>query len=261
MKRTTKRWTLRIAMTGLLIMGMLFGLMLNPTILYAKQTTIGNFTVYHQNEIDETLSHRLEKVTSILSESELYDPSYRLNICLNDGSSYPIIMEKIRGQAFGWGFYKNVVLEGESNIKSNYVELNGYRWNLEQLIAHEAIHCYQYHELGIWNSNPLANYPNWKWEGYPEYVARQTTDQEDLFESIQLLIQTEKEQPGLWAIEFSDGTISPVNYYKDWLLVKYCLDIKKLSYKELLNDSTERVSIEEEMMDWFQTQNQASRSE
>jgi hypothetical protein len=33
-------------------------------------------------------------------------------------------------------------------------------------------HCYQYKKLGLLGSNPIANIPAWKWEGYAEYASR-----------------------------------------------------------------------------------------
>ena len=171
MKRTIKNWTIRLIITGALLVGLLIVIILNPSLLYANQTVVGNYTIYHNSEIDTYLMNKLENVTLFLEKSELYDSTFRLDICLNDGSYYPSILKKINGQAFAWGFYNKIVLQGKAHYKDNYIEINGYHWNLEQLITHEAIHCYQFNKLGFWNSNPIARYPNWKWEGYPEYVS------------------------------------------------------------------------------------------
>lgn len=249
MKEQIKKWTIRLTATGLLISGLLIGIVLNPSLLYANQTVVGNYTIYHNSNIDNGLFNRFESITSSLKKSELYDPTFSLDICLNDGSYYPTLLEKIRGKAFAWGFYNKVVLQGNSNYENNYVDLNGHHWNLEQLIAHEAIHCYQYKKFGFWGSNPMASYPNWKWEGYPEYISRQNEGQKDLVENIHRLSEINFDNE--WAIRFQDKTISPINYYKDWILVQYSLDVKGRSYIELLNDPTEKDVIEEEMMNWY----------
>lgn len=250
MKRMIRKWTIRITATGLLIGGLLIGIVLNPTLLYANKTVVDNYTIYHNSDIDDNFLNQLENITALLKRSELYSSAFRLDICLNDGSIYPTLLEKIRGQAFAWGFYNKVVLQGNANYRGNYVELNGYRWNLEQLITHEAIHCYQFNKFGFWNSNPMAKYPNWKWEGYPEFVSRQNQEHQDLFKNIGHLLEYQEKKKS-WAIEFSDGTISPIDYYKDWLLVKYSLDIKQLSYEELLRDSKEKEEVEKDMLSWF----------
>lgn len=255
MKRTIRIWITRLFATGVFFSILLLSILLNPGLLYANKTVVDNYTVYHSSQIDDDIIKRLETVTMLLEQSALYDPSFKLEICLNDGSFYPTLLEKVRGQAFAWGFYNKVVLQGKTDFKNNRVQLNGYSWNSEQLIAHEAIHCYQYNRFGLWGSNPIANYPIWKWEGYPEYVSRQNLGQLNLYENIERLLKTTEEDNKNWAIEFADGTISPVNYYKDWLLVSYCIDIKDLSYKELLNDSLTKDLIEKEMHEWFEMEN------
>jgi len=250
-KRILKKWALRLSATGLLVGGLLFGIVLNPSLLYANRTLVGNYTVYHDSQINEALTLRLNRATKLAKKSELYNSNFKLEICLNDGSYYPILMEILRGKAFAWGFYNKVVLQGDASYKKNYVKLNGYDWNLEQLIAHESIHCYQYDIFGFWHSNPIANYPDWKWEGYPEYIARQSQGQRDLCDNISRFIESQDSDNSSWSIAFSDGTIAPVNYYLDWMLVQYCLEMKQMDYIELLADTTSKEAVKMEMMNWF----------
>jgi hypothetical protein len=253
MKIRIRNWALQILVAGIFLLILLTGIVLTPSLLYANQTKIGKHTIYHNSKIDNYFIKQLENATNVLKTSELYDSDFLVDICLNDGSIYPTILEKIRGQAFAWGFYNKVVFQGNAYYQNNHIELNGYQWNLEQLLIHEATHCYQYNKLGFWGSNPIAQYPNWKWEGYPEYVSRHLRGQQNLFDNIKRLSETNSKEE--WAIAFSDGTISPIKYYSDWLLVQYCIDVKGLTYVELLNDSTEKEVIEDEMMDWFDSEN------
>lgn len=251
MKRQIRKWTLRLTATGLLCLGFLVGIVLNPTLLYAYKTTVGNYSIYHNEPLDEDFISRLDDARGLVKVSELYDSNFKLDICLNDGSLYPTLMEKLRGQAFGWGFYDKVILMGNANYKDNFVELNGYKWNLTQLLAHEETHCFQFHKFGLWKSNPIANHPNWKWEGYPEYVARRNADQLDLTRNIARKIEQENLDKDGWAISFSDSTITPRDYYNAWLLVQYCLDIKKMTYESLLKDTTSEQTTTTQMMNWF----------
>jgi len=248
MKRQIKKWTLRLTVTGLLIAGLLLVIILNPIFTYANKTTHNNYTIFHNKPIDQTLTIKLDKATELLKASEFYNSKLQLDICLNDGSKYPKLMQIIRGKAFAWGFYDKVVLQGTSNVNGNYIELNGYKWNLTQLLAHEMTHCLQFDKLGLWKSKPLANIPNWKWEGYAEYVSRQNTDQKDLSKNIARLLATDKKN---WAIKFADSTIAPREYYDYWTLVQYCMDIKKMNYKQVLADTISEQTIRQEMMRWF----------
>lgn len=224
MKRQIKKWTLRFTATALFIAGLLLIIVLNPILIYANKTTHNKLTVFHNKTLDPTLLTKLDHATELLKASEFYNPDLHLDICLNDGSKYPKFIRAIRGQAFAWGFYDKVVLQGNANYNENNVELNGYKWNLTQLLAHEMTHCLQFDKLGFWKSKPIANIPNWKWEGYAEYVSRQNTDQKDLSKNIERLIATDKNN---WEVIFSDSTIAPKEYYDYWTLVQYCIDIKK----------------------------------
>lgn len=242
---------MRLGVTGALLVVLLLGILFNPSILYAHSTPVGNYSVYHHEALDPHFLVRLEKCNELLQASELHDDRYELDICLNDGSFYPVLMEKLRGPAFAWGFANKVVLQGTSNAKENRHELNSYFWNLEQLLAHEAIHCYQYQNFGFWNSNPIAGHPDWKWEGYPEYISRQSKDQENLYENLKRLHESNEED---WFVSFDDGTVAPKDYFAHWLLVKYTMDIKGLSFYELINDSANKETLEGEMWKWFKKQ-------
>ena len=249
MEQQIKKWTLRLTATGLLIAGLLLIIILNPILTYAHKTTYKIFSIYHKKTIDPSLISTLDQATILLETSEFYNNNLKFDICLNDGSTYPTIIKTIRGQAFAWGFYDKVVMQGIMNCKDNFVELNGYKWNLTQLIAHEMTHCLQFDKLGLIKSNPIANIPNWKWEGYAEYVSRRNADQKDLSKNIDRFIETDKKN---WEIKFADSTITPREYYGYWILVQYCLDVKKMSYQHLLTDTTSEESTKQEMRKWYE---------
>lgn len=248
MKRHIKKWALRLTVTGLFIAGLLLVIILNPILTYANKTTHNNFTIFHNKPLDHTLTTKLDRATELLKASEFYNPKLQLDLCLNDGSKYPKLMQTLRGQAFAWGFYNKVVLQGTANFNDDYVELNGYKWNLTQLLAHEMTHCLQFDKLGFWKSNPVANIPNWKWEGYAEYVSRQNNDQKDLSKNIERVIATDKNN---WEVTFADKTIAPREYYESWTLVQYCMSIKKMNYQQILADTTSEQTLRQEMMKWF----------
>lgn len=248
MKRQLKKWALGLTLTGFLIAGLLLTIVLNPFLTYANKTTHNNFTIYHNSQLDPTLVTYLDQASELLKTSEYYNDKLKLDICLNDGSQYPNIIRAIRGQAFAWGFYDKVVLQGTMNCKENFVELNGYKWNLTQLLAHEMTHCLQFDQLGFWNSKPIAKINNWKWEGYAEYISRQNTNQKDVLTNINKLQNAEK---NTWEIILGDNTITSREYYNYWTLVQYCLEIKKMSYKQLLADRTSEHILKQEMINWF----------
>ena len=249
MHKTVKKWLLRLCATTLLILGLLVAIIANPSWLYANKKNHTNFFILHHSPLNTAVQARLEEASLLLKKSELYDSAFSMEICLNDGSSYPGIVGTLGGLAFARGFYNKIVLFGFSDYGNNYSSLSGRRWNFAQLLAHEAIHCLQFNKYGLWNSKPLADIPDWKWEGYPEYIARRNGNADALKMNIRKLIDLEKISKETW-INFEDGTGSPILYYKDWLLVSYCMDIKKMSFGQLLSDNSSREVLWEEMMKW-----------
>lgn len=246
-----KTWTLRIVSFGLVSLLTLALALLQPNLLYANKTQIGNYTIFHQTELAPEFESRLANIHAIIQESELFEPNFSVKICLNDGSYYPKLMQKLRAPAFGWGFHNITTYNGQFDYSENTVELNGYKWNMEQLMAHEITHSLQFQALGLLNANPIGNHPDWKWEGYAEYVSRKSTHQWTLPKSIERILAHKKEHPNTWGITLEDQTVSPVNYYEHWLLVRYCLEVKSMTYLELLASGTSQNILKKEMLDWY----------
>lgn len=248
MKKQLKRWTIRIAALLLILVALLLIIVLNPAITYAGKTVYKSYTVYHNSAVDPALMTRLDEATALVQTSECYNPQLQLDICLHDGSVYPGIIKALHGRAFAFGFYNKVVLQGRADAANNYVELNGYRWNLTELLAHEMTHCYQFDKLGFWHSNPMATIPEWKWEGYAEYVSRKKVSETDLKKQISHLLQTSENS---WAVYFADSSITPRTYYEYRLLLQYCMDIKKMNYRQVLADTSGMQAVKQEMMNWY----------
>ncbi|MFK7952707.1 MAG: hypothetical protein AB8B73_07645 [Ekhidna sp.] len=251
MKKHIKTWSIRVISFGLVSFLSIILAVLNPSLLYANKTDFGSYTVYHHSKLPAEFESRLANVDQLVKQSELFDPSFNTKICLNDGSFYPRILETFRGTAFGWGFFNTAVFNGEFDFEKNTVQLNGYNWNLEHLMTHELVHCMQSNALGLLKSSPIKNNPHWMWEGYPEYVSRQNEDQLSLVDNIERFELAKANDPDEWGIFFNDETVSPRSYYEARLLVQYCLEVKQMSYLNLLNSSLAKTTIEQEMNDWY----------
>lgn len=253
MKKKIKVVIVGLLLASVISISSLIILVMNPTLLYSRESIYKNFTIYHNKPINLWLIIRLDRVTNLLESSELYDPDFNYSICLNDGSAYPKLIKAIQGDAFGWGFYHYVVLNGNPNFERNFTELRSHKWNLTQLIAHEAMHCQQFNTFGFWKSNPVAKIPNWKWEGYPEYIARKKTDQIDPSKNMERLISGGKTNTRDW-ISFADGTGTSLQYYKNWLLIQYCMNIKKMTFVQIIHNKQGEAELTTEMMKWYSGQ-------
>jgi hypothetical protein len=241
MKRKVITWLLRVTLFLLLAVGLLIAIVLNPSFLYAHQTTIGTFTIHHNDTLDEAFHMRLHEASALTRKSEVTHPNYKMQVCLG-GSFYPSLIRRLLGQGFAWGFFNIIVIAGTLEALANQHQSG---WNLSQLLAHEITHCLQFKKYGLFKSNPLAGYPTWKWEGYAEYVARQGDDQKSLAHNIRRLIAAEN-TTGETFVYFADSSRTIIPYYRDWLLVQYCMDIKKMTYDELLKDKTDEVRLRDQ---------------
>jgi hypothetical protein len=250
-KRQFKKWIFRLVATGLLLLGLLILFMLNPVILYANKAVIGNYSIYHERPLDKNFLVHLEQATVIMKSSELYDSNLTLDICLKDDSKYPVLIRNVLGKDFLSSFSNKIVFTGDTiNYKDNYIQLGEHKWNLTQMIAHAGIHCLEFNKYGLWHSNPIGGHPEWKWEGYPEYIARQNSVEKDLRNNIENFLRKDQEGHGGW-IMFPDGTEIPIPYYRYMLLIQFCVDIKKMNFVQILKDTVSEGTVKRQMMTWY----------
>ena len=240
---------------GLFLLGLLVTFMLCPILLYAKRTVSGNYRIYHNKPLDKKILLRLEQSISIIKASELYETELKMDICLNDGSQYPRLIEKVLGKDILLTFYNKIVFTDDAiNVDSNYIFVDEHRWNLTELLAHVQVHCLEFKKYGLWKSNPIARHPKWKWEGYPEYIARQKAQFGNLQNDIKIFLKPKKISTDNSWMTLPDSTETLVRLFKYRLLNQYCLEIKSLSFVQLLQDTTQEQTVSQQMMDWYYKQ-------
>lgn len=173
-----------------------------------------------------------------------------MDVCLKEGSKYPGLIEKVLGKDVLSSFYNKIVFTGdEASFNRNYIQLYGHKWNLAEMLAHAQLHCLEFNKYGLWRSNPIGKHPEWKWEGYPEYIARQHQTG-NLQAGIKTLIKTERDNNTGWML-LPDSTETLVHYFKHRLLIQYCLEVKKMAFVDLLRDTTGEKAVRLQMMDWY----------
>jgi len=254
MKKQSEKWVFRLIVTGLFLLGLLITFMLNPILLYANKTTIGNYSIYHNNALDKNFRQRLGQSNIINKSSELYDPNLKIDVCLKDGSSYPKLIKAVLGRDFLSSFYNKIIFTSDTvNYSDNYIQLDGHKWNLTQMLAHAQAHCLEFNQYGLWQSNPIAKHPVWKWEGYPEYVARQNSDQVNLQTNIKKLLEAENTTNNGW-MKFADSTETLIAFNEYRLLIQYCIQIKRMTFVELMKDTTQEKTVRQQMINWCNKQ-------
>jgi len=254
MKKQFKKWAFRLIFTGVFLVGLLVTFMLSPMLLYAHKTVVGNYSVYHNMPLNNGFLHRLGQADAIIKSSELYDPALKMDICLKDGAPYPALVEKVMGKDLLTSFYNKMVFTGNViNYQENYIELDGHKWNLAEMIAHAGVHCLEFNKYGLFKANPLGKHPAWKWEGYPEYIARQDTGAANLQKGIATLLQAGQATNTGWMM-LPDKTEVLTVYFQYRLLVQYCMEVKRMSFVQLLANTTPEATARLQMMQWYNGQ-------
>jgi hypothetical protein len=254
MKQQFKKWTFRLMVTGMFLFGLLIIFILNPTILYANKTSLGNYSIYHNKPLNKNFQTLLQQSNSIIKSSEIYNPELKIDICLKDGSAYPGLIEKVLGRESISTFYNKVVFNaGEVDFDNNYIKIDGHKLNLTEMLAHVQVHCLEFKKYGLWKSNPIAKHPKWKWEGYAEYIGRQHSADKNLKDNIQKLLQAERVNNAGWMM-LADSTEIITAFFKYRLLIQYCLEIKKMSFMQLMEDKTPEETVTQQMIAWYSCQ-------
>ena len=125
--------------------------------------------------------------------------------------------------------------------------------NLTELMAHEMVHILQADKYGLLNFSPLKHPPMWKLEGYPEYVARSAYlngENYDLRKEVQRFVSADEEDKRE-TFEAVEGHFMPTYYFKGRVMVEYLMDIKRMTYDEILSDQKSEDEIFNEMVEWM----------
>lgn len=222
-------------------MTILIVLLTTPSLLYAHHTTIGNIEVYHSQPLPTDLETTIRKALERVTSSEIYAADMKHDLCLNDGSKYPALVEGILGADVFTAFANKVVVLGEYQGGGKFSQW-GQTLFFDQFLAHALMHNYQYEYHGFFGANPLGNYAQWKWEGYVDYqVIGKSYDMPDLLKSL-------KSPKGDYEwLNFRDGESTIKMHVKYLTLVKYTMESKGWSYDDLMTSDLSMEDLELEM--------------
>ena len=243
-------------MTILLFVIGLAATILYPQPLFANKVEYKQFKVYSNDKIGDEIKPMLDTALSIVEKSKLYDSAFKVDIFL----AYNTFFNKVDDKVFGLGqsaraIDNNLVIKVKVDIEKNLAYATFHKPCQESfvyVIAHEMVHCFQAHKYGIRKFNPFSHPEMWKLEGYPEYVARQKSSDPDynLKSGIERLIGFKRKQTDIWvAVEEGDCEF-PEFYYKGRLMIEYLINVKQLTYDQVLKDKRSEKDIYAEMIEW-----------
>jgi hypothetical protein len=252
--RKVFRITLLTFLTTILTIAIII---LFPQKLFANKMKYKEFTVCSNDKIDDDIKIILDNAMAIVRKSELYDASYKYNIIL----CYNTFYNKIDNKVFGTGpaartRLHNVIIKVRIDPKDNLAFATFRKpceVNLTELIAHEMTHVLQGNKFGLLKFNPFKHPEFWKLEGYPEYISKQAElsgKDYNLASDIDRYISLEGKAKDFWILEDMSGCEAPYYYYKGRLMIEYLMDIKHLSYEQILKDTSSESTIYQEMVKW-----------
>ena len=237
-------------------------IILFPQESFAKKLSHNKFTVYANDNVDDKIKTVLDNAMILVQKSELYDSNYEYNIILCYNSFYNRIDDKLLGEGrIATARLNNVLIKAKIDPEKNLAFATlpkACEEDLTEVIAHEMIHCLQAHKYGIIKFNPFRHPEFWKLEGYPEYISRQkelSAKNYSLMADIDRYQDLKRNTKDIWISAEEGGCIAPDYYYRGKLMIEYLIDIKHLSYDQILKDTTSENTIYKEMIKWNNNQN------
>jgi len=257
MRKTLKKLFAGTLLMSLVIVSGLASIILFPEPLFANKLEHGQVNVYANAPIEGSMTVVVDNALTLVKKSELYDPTYTFDLFF----SYNSLFNKVDGALLGEfvsarATDNNVVVKVDIDSKRDlfFRTLNkACQGSLTYLLAHEMIHCLQENKYGKLKFNPLRHPAYWKLEGYPEYISRQsklTSEAYRLNSEIDRYVELESKANDIWILIEEGACEAPRYYYKGRLMMEYLMDIKHLSYDQILNDTISEDDVYAEMIEW-----------
>ena len=257
MNKKFRRILKRMLFILLIIISALVTIILFPQLVFANKMKYKNFKVCSNDKINHDIKILLDNAIDLAQRSELYDSSYKYNIILCHNTFYNKIDDILLGIGpAARGRLNNVIIKVRVDPTANLAFATFHKEcnvNLTYLLAHEMIHCLQVKKYGIIKFNPIRHPELWKLEGYPEYISRKTqlsSEDYSLANEIERYINLENKATTKWVLPEEGGCEVPNYYYKGRLMIEYLMDIKHMSYDQILKDSVSESTIFNEIIKW-----------
>jgi hypothetical protein len=257
----TRKKTIKIVFYPLLIIILLFvvGLViiiLYPQPLFANKVEYKQFKVYSNSNVGQEVRPVIDSVLALVKSSELFDSAFKVDLFLG----YNTFFNRIDDKVFGYGpsaraIDNNIVIKVAVHVDKDLAYTTFHKpceQRFVHLIAHEMTHCLQTHRYGILKFNPLKHPEMWKLEGYPDYVAgkKRFNETDSLKKEIARFIELHANQTDIWISVEDGGCEVPEVYYKGELMTEYLINVRHMTYDQILKDKRSEEDIYTEMIAW-----------
>ena len=253
MKKIIKKIVATAVIILLVFISGLVAIAFSPQILFAIELEHNKFSVYSSETYDEnSLKIRLDDAYKLVEHSELHDSDLQFGILLAHDHFWNKI-EDLRGKGvLARPLADNITVKVPIDPELNEARSQRSIVNLTYLLAHEMIHVLQANKYSLLNFSPIKHPPMWKLEGYPEYIARR--NQLNSYDySLRSEIQRYEELVEASSdmdVEVTEGHFMPFYYYKGRVMIEYLMDVKGMTYDEILKDNISEESVYQEVLQW-----------
>lgn len=205
-----------------------------PNLLFAESQRFGAVTVYAHNSL-AGIEPEMKDAEAALARSPINDPAVRQRIYLTRSTQEFAWFSPNSRQALGTSYVEfGSTFLPEADPASNTVRSSRDRFNvrrLSQVITHERMHLLLAHHFG-WIRTHLS--PNWKQEGYCEYIAGGHS--------------IGSEDDGLHLLAEGAVQISGVTYFRDYLRIRFLIERRGLTIDQVFAQTFDTAAIDREAL-------------
>src|SRR5262245_12027010 len=207
-----------------------------PQVLFAREASYRNLTVYSREPLDGNIKAVLDRVESRLAASGI-DRDIKARIFLTNGfGMYSLLSAYVGSNSFGKTYAAlptDNVFINKTDAARDLVFRSAppNQRTLSGVIAHEIAHLWMRKRFGYWRNLTM---PAWKKEGYAEYVAGGSSFDEETGRR-------------MWKANPRDA--AGYQYYKYYMLVRYLLEHDKLGVDALVDRDFDLPSLEQRVLD------------
>jgi hypothetical protein len=290
-----KRWRTSLKVGGwsiggiLTLLGVYCGLLIFPGLLFSHEVEYKNLVAYADSSLRGDIEPILAEVETRLLTSSIYDPAEKHEIFFGHGNKVFGALQHSRSKLVSLAIGRPItslsynvswpphfshivtflVPDFERNMLIHPQARDGN--NMTYVLTHEVAHSLVNARLGLQRATRL---PLWKYEGYPEYIAASHTRRATNY-SFRVAVERLMREDLSWMkngqgafVPFgydcmSKATIQieqgywPTCYYVSRLMVEYLLDVKGLSFEELMSSSVSDVGTFVELVADMTTQRES----
>jgi len=255
-RRSLSRTLGRLGLGLLLVLLALFALQVTvlafPQILFARHLQSGTVVVYFDGQARDEIARIVEDVERRLLGSGYYDPSRTSRVFLFDNQLKYALFARLslvttKAQGFALSVFDNTFIS-RPNIAAMAHRTGGrprysiWEGDPAHVIAHEVGHQYMIDRIG---RSAWSDLPQWKQEGFPEYVANIALLRSDSTATLPRRIDILADgQYWDWQQRWDR------RHYEAELMVEFLLDVQGYTLDDLVTDSITSDSTRAAIAEW-----------